>query len=339
MFRFANTEFFYLLIAIPLLVAIYMLAMYQRRKRLARFGSKEAMSILIPNFSLSSVRIKMIIFISMLTLLIVAAARPQIGSKLRTVKSKGVEMMLVVDVSNSMLAEDFAPNRLSQTQYAIEQLFNGLRNQERVGLIAFAGEAAVELPITSDYRMAQAFTKRLSPNSVSVQGTDIGKALELGMLSFSGSENMSKVMILITDGEAHDNKALAAAERAKQMGIKIFTIGIGTPEGAPITINGEYMTDNEGNMVVTKLGEEMLQQIAQSSDGAYVRATNQSLGLDEMVRSINAMEQKDLSTLQYMEYGELFQYLLIAALILLTLEFIIQERKNPYLRRFNIFNE
>ncbi|MFR9651550.1 MAG: VWA domain-containing protein [Rikenellaceae bacterium] len=339
MFRFANIELFWLLVAIPLLLLIFMLAMYQRRKRLSRFGSKEAMAILIPNYSINSVRVKVGLFLVALTLLIVAAARPQVGAKLREVKSKGVEMMLVVDVSNSMLAEDFAPNRLSLTQYAIEQLFNGLRSQERVGLIAFAGEAKIELPITSDYRMAQAFARRLSPNTVSVQGTDIGKALELGLLSFSGSENTSKLMILITDGEAHDNRAMAAAERAKELGIRIFTVGIGTPEGAPITIDGEYMKDSEGNMVVTKLNEEMLQLIAKTTDGAYVRATNQSIGLEEIVRSINAMEQKDLKTLQFAEYGELFNYLLIAALVLLLLEFIIQERKNPYLRRFNIFSE
>ncbi len=338
MFRFANIELFWLLVAVPVLLAIFLFAMYQRRKRLARFGSREAMAMLIPNFSMSSVWVKVALFMVTLVLLIVAAARPQIGAKLREVKSRGVEMMLVVDVSNSMLAEDFSPNRLSKTQYAIEQLMGGLRGQERIGLIAFAGEAKIELPITSDYRMAQAFTKRLSPNTVSVQGTDIGKAIELGVLSFSGSENMSKVMILITDGEAHDNKALAAAEKAKQMGIKVFTIGIGTPEGAPIVIDGEYMKDSEGDMVVTKLGEEMLQQIAKSTDGAYVRATNQSIGLDEIVRSINAMEQKDLKTLQFEEYGELFKYLLITALVLLILEFVIQERKNPYLRRFNIFS-
>ncbi|MFR9672822.1 MAG: VWA domain-containing protein [Rikenellaceae bacterium] len=196
MFRFANVECLYLLATIPALLLLFWFSMRARRARMARFGAYDMVRSLIPDFSLGSVRIKFYLFLAALTLLIFAAARPQVGSKLREVKSQGVEMMLVVDVSNSMMAEDFAPNRLSKTQYAIERLFDGLMSQERVGLIAFAGEAIVQLPITSDYRMARTFAERLSPTMVSVQGTDVGKALDLSLLSFSGSTDTNKVVVL-----------------------------------------------------------------------------------------------------------------------------------------------
>ncbi len=337
MFRFANPEYLYILIGIPLLAIIFVIAMRGRRRRMERFANLEFMRSLMPDFSLISVKLKCVLSLVVLTLLIFAAARPQVGSKLREVKSRGVEMMLVVDVSNSMLAEDFSPNRLSQTQYAIERLFTGLNSQERVGLIAFAGDAVVQLPITSDYRLARAFSERLSPTVVGEQGTNIGKALDLAMLSFSDREDASRVMILITDGETHDNNAIAAAERAKTLGIKIFTVGIGTPEGAPITINGEFIKDERGEVVMTKLDEAMLQQIADITEAGYVRATTQSIGLDEVVNAISQMEQAELSTISFEEYGEQYQVLVALALFLLIVGSVISERKSEKLRRFNIF--
>ncbi len=337
MFRFANPQYLYALAAIPALLLLFWWAMHSRRRRIARFGSLPIMQHLMPSYSIGSVRLKMVIYLTALVCLIFAAARPQVGSKLREEKSRGVEMMLVVDVSNSMMAEDFAPNRLAKTQYAIERLFNGLSNQERVGLIAFAGEAIVQLPITSDYRMAATFADRLSPSMVSVQGTDIGKALDLAMLSFSSESDRSKVVILITDGEAHDNGALAVAERAKAQGVKIFTIGIGTPQGAPITINGDFIKDENGDMVVTKLNEQLLQEIADITEAGYVRSTNQSLGLSEIIRTISEMEQKELSVVRFEEYGEQYQYLVAIALLLILLESFMREKKNSFLRRFNIF--
>ncbi len=339
MFRFANPEYLYLLLSIPAILALFWWAMYSRRRRIARFGRSAIVEQLMPAFSIGSVRLKFYLYLVALVLLIFAAARPQVGSKLREERSQGVEMMLVVDVSNSMMAEDFAPNRLAKTQFAIERLFAGLASQERVGLIAFAGEAVVELPITSDYRMASTFAKRLSPSMVSVQGTDVGKALDLALLSFSADSEASKVVILITDGEAHDSGAVAAAERAKQQGVKIFTIGIGTPEGAPITIDGEFVKDENGDMVVTKLNEELLQSIASVTEGGYVRSTNQSLGLSEIIKTISEMDQKELSVVRFDEYGEQYQYLVAIALLLILLEAFVMDKKNPFVRRFNIFAE
>ena len=338
MFRFANIEFLYLLILIPLLVAVLAFVSMRRKRLLARFGNVELLKTLMPDFSRSRQRLKAALYLVALTLLILAAARPQLGSKLREVKAEGVEMMLVVDVSNSMLAEDFEPNRLERTKYAIQKLFESLK-QERVGLVAFAGEPKVQLPITSDYRMAQAFTRRLSTSLVAEQGTAIGRALELAMLSYSSQSERSRVMVLITDGENHEDDAIEAAEKAAAQGIRIYTIGIGTPEGAPIEIDGEFVRDEEGEMVVSKLGEQMLEQIAATTDAAYVRATKQSIGLEEIVKSINAMERTELTTMRYEEYNEQYQYLLGAALLLLLLDSLILSRRNPRLRKLNIFRE
>ena len=338
MFRFANGELLYLLIAVHMLAAVYALAARRRKRLVARFGNPELVRSLMPDFSQGRIRLKAALFIAATALMALAAARPQFGSKLREEKSRGVEMMLAVDVSNSMLAEDFEPNRLERTKHAIGKLFDGLQ-QERVGMVVFAGEPKVQLPITSDYRMAQAFAKRISPSLVGEQGTAIGKALQQAMLAFSSQSEKSRVIVLITDGENHEDDAIEAARMAKEQGIRIYTIGIGTPEGAPIRIGGDFVKDEHGEMVVSKLDERMLEQIASITDGAYVRATKQSIGLDEIVKSINDMEKSDLSTVRFEEYNEQYQYPLAAALLLLLLETLILGRRNPRLRRFNIFRE
>ena len=340
MFRFANPQYLWLLLAIPVLVVLFGLAAHGRSRRLARFGRPELLEELMPEVSTGRVTLKFILFCLAVALIVLAAARPQFGSKLREEKAQGIEMMLTVDVSNSMLAEDFQPNRLERTKYAIGKLFEGLK-QDRVGLVVFAGEPKVQLPITSDYRMAKAFARKIDPSLVSIQGTAIGKALEQALLAFSSDTEQShgRVIILITDGENHDDDALAVAERAAGMGVKIFTIGIGTPEGAPIQIGGEVIKDENGEMVVSKLNEEMLARIAEITGGAYVRSTTQSIGLDEIVKTINEMEQTELSTVRFEEFNEQYQYLLIAALVLLLAEFLLLDRRNPLLRHLNIFRE
>ena len=340
MFRFANPQYLWLLVVLPVMVSLFWLAARSRRKRIARFGHPDVLQELMPEVSTGRVTLRFLLLLGAVLCLILAAARPQFGSKLREEKTQGIEMMLVVDVSNSMLAEDFEPNRLERTKYAIGKLFDGLE-QDRVGLVVFAGEPKVQLPITSDYRMAKAFARRIDPSLVSEQGTAIGKALEQALLSFSGDteQNHGRVIILITDGENHEDDALAVAERAAQQGVKIFTIGIGTPEGAPIQIDGEFIKDEKGEMVVSKLNEEMLAKIADITGGAYVRATKQSIGLDEIVKAINDMEQTELSTIRFEEFNEQYQYLLIAALVLLLAEFVMLDRRNPLLAHLNIFRE
>ena len=336
MFRFANPYILWLLVLVPvMIVAIFVLAR-ARRKALDRFAANEVLRELMPDVSQGRVRLKSALFICAVAMVILAAARPQFGSKLREQKSEGIEMMLVVDVSNSMLAEDFTPSRLDRTRYAIDKLFSSLQ-QDRVGMVVFAGEAKVQLPITTDYRMAKSFARKLSPSLVSVQGTDLGQALSLATLSFSNAKDKSRAIILITDGEAHDADAVEAARRAAEQGIRIFCIGIGTPEGAPIKIGGEFIRDEKGDMVVSRLNEKMLQEIADIGDGGYVRATNQAFGLSEIVDKLNEMERSEQTSLQFDEYNEQFAVLLWIAFALLLLDALILDRRNPKLRRFNIF--
>ncbi len=338
MFRFANPDILYLLLLVVAAAAALAVTAVLRRRALARFGEAETVRTLMSDVSLARVRLKSVLFLTALTLVILAAARPQFGSRLKEEKSQGVEMMLVVDVSNSMLAEDLTPSRLERTRYAIDKLFASL-DQDRVGMVVFAGEAKVQLPITSDYRMARSFAKRLATDLVSVQGTELGEAIALAQMSFSTDENRSRVMILITDGEAHDAGAVERARAAAEAGIKIFAIGIGTPEGAPVKIGGEFIRDEKGDMVVSRLNEQMLQQIAETGGGAYVRASNAAFGLEEIVREINKMEQGELTTLQFEEYNEQFYILLYIALGLLVAEALLLDRRNPRLARFNIFRK
>ena len=340
MFRFANPVCLWLLTLIPVMIVLFAAAAVRRRRRLERFGNPETLRQLMPDVSPGRVRLKFILLLAAYARVVLAAARPQFGSKLREEQAQGIEMMLAVDVSNSMLAEDFEPNRLERTKYAINKLFEGL-DQDRVGLVVFAGEAKVQLPITTDYRMARAFARRIDPSLVSVQGTDIAQAISLASLSFSASEgeNRSRAVILITDGEGHDGDAVAAARRAREQGIRIYTIGIGTPEGAPIRIGGDFVRDENGDMVVSKLDEQTLETIARETDGLYVRASKQDIGLEEIVKEINALEADELEVLRFEEFNEQYQYLLGAALLLLLLEFLLLDRRNPLLARFNIFRQ
>lgn len=340
MFRFASPQYLWLLLIIPLAVVIYAVVGYAAQRRLKRFGDLQTLRFLMPDRSTLRLKIKLAVWLVAMTLVIFALARPQFGSRLKEQSARGIEMMLVVDVSNSMLAEDFEPNRLDRTKYAIGKLFEGL-NQDRVGLVVFAGEAKVQLPITSDYRMARSFARKIDPSLVSEQGTDIAQALRLATISFSSSsqESKSRAIILITDGESHEGDVMAAAEMAKAAGIKIYTIGIGTPEGAPIIIDGNYIKDEDGNMVVSRLDEKLLEQVATLTEGVYVRASKQDIGLDEVVREINSMEQGELEVLRYEEFDEQYQYLLGAALLLLFLEVVLLDRRNRLLAHLNIFRQ
>ena len=338
MFQFANPHILWLLLLLPLMLAALVVVGISRRRNIARFGNPELLKSLMGDISEWRVKTKTILFLVAFVCVVFAAARPQFGSRLKEQKSRGIEMMLVVDVSNSMLAEDFAPNRLDRTRYAIDRLLADM-SQDRVGLVVFAGEAKVQLPITTDYRMARSFVKRISPSLVSVQGTEVGQALSLAELSFSQSSEASRVVILITDGETHDNTALDVAKRLAERGIHIYAIGIGTPEGAPVKLDGEFIKDENDEMVVSRLNEVLLQQIATTSGGAYIRATNADFGLEQIVAQIEKMEQGELTTLRFEEYNEQFQWILAVAAVLLVLESLLLWRRNPRLKRFNIFNQ
>ena len=318
MFRFATPEYFYLLLILPLLWGVHLLSARARRRAIERFGDPATVSELMPEASTARPRYKFVLFSAAVLLLVVALARPQFGSKLKEVTRTGIEMMLAVDVSNSMLAQDFEPSRLERTKFAIDRLTQQLE-QDRIGLIVFAGDAYMQLPITSDYVAARSFAAQISPTMVSKQGTAIGAAIDLAANSFSSGSEGSRVIVVISDGENHEDDALAAAKAAAEKGIRIYTIGIGTPE--------------------SKLDEQMLEQIALTTGGAYIRATNRSLGLDEIVQKINEVEKKELTSTVFEDFNEQYQYLIGLALALLLLEFAMLERRSRLLARFNIFRK
>jgi Ca-activated chloride channel family protein len=337
-FTFGAPEWLWLLVIVALLPLIYwMLRIYARRK-LSRMGNITTLQRLMPDYSSARGWIKIALLTLAAGFMVVALARPQTGSKLHTVESQGREIVLVVDVSNSMLAEDVSPSRMARTRYAISRLVERMNN-DRIGIVAFADEAEVLLPITADYKMAESVTKRLSPDLIAAQGTDIGEALEVALLSFTRStkDSKSRVIILITDGEAHDSTTEAAIEQAKAEGAIICAIGIGTPEGTPLKINGEIMEDNEGKMVVTKLGEPLLEQLAEATGGIYTRSRNDSFGLDEIIARLDEMEATQLSLMTFEEYDEQYQWFLGVALLLLIAEMLIFERRNPLLKGVKLF--
>ena len=338
MFRFANPDLLWLLVAVPLMILAFAMVVRLRKRSLQRFGNIETVKTLLRDVSSWRSYTKFALIVLVYICMVFAAARPQLGTRLREEKSTGVEMMFVVDVSNSMLAEDFQPTRLDRTRYAIDKLLSQME-QDRVGMVVFAGEAKVQLPITTDYRMARSFIKRLSPDLVSVQGTNIADAIDLVSLSFSKDENASRVIILITDGEDHDYGALEAAARARERGITIFTIGIGSPEGAPVKVNGEFIKDENGEMVVSRLNEELLQDIADEGNGGYIRASNADFGLAKITEEIEKMEKGDETILRFEEYNEQFPWIILVAIALLIVEAILLDRRNPKLRRFNIFEK
>lgn len=338
MFRFATPEYLWLLLLIPVLAGVYVYVARGRRRRLERFGKLSTIGGLMPDASPRRMRNKFIIFLLALVFVIFALARPQTGSRLKEVKREGVEIMFAIDVSNSMLARDLSPDRLERTKYDVARVMEGL-TEDRVGVVVFAGDAYVQLPITTDYVTARNFVDQINTNIISKQGTAIGAAISLAASSFSSGSDNSRIVILITDGENHEDDALAAARLAASQGIRIYVIGIGTPEGAPIQVGEDFIRDDKGEIVVTKLDEETLSQIALITGGAYIRSGNRSIGLREIIDSINETEKSELSAMVFEEYDEQFQYLLAAALILLLIGELILPRKNPLLTKYNIFNK
>jgi Ca-activated chloride channel family protein len=315
MFRFSNPEFLYLLLIIPALLVVYVLTYFNRKRRIATFGNIEIIKQLI--------------------------AGPQFGSRLTEVNRKGIELIIALDVSNSMMAQDIRPNRLERAKMAITQLVDRLTN-DRIGLIVFAGDAYVQLPVTSDYVSAKMFLSSISPGIVPKQGTAIGAAINLAASSFSPQEKTKKVLIIISDGENHEDNPVDMASVAAQKGIVIHTIGIGSPQGAPVPVasargNSDFLKDKDGQVVVTRLDEEALSKIAVAGGGKYVRATNTQLGLMPLFDDINRMERAEFKEKVYADFDDQFQYLFALALIVIIIDFFILERKNRWLERINLF--
>jgi Ca-activated chloride channel family protein len=342
MFRFAHIEYLYLLILIPVLAIVFMLVFSGRRKALKRFGETEVIGSLMPDISISRPILKSVLVLIALAALVFGIARPQFGSKLREIKREGVEIIIALDVSNSMMAEDIKPNRLERAKQAIARLVDRLVN-DKIGLIVFAGDSYIQIPITTDYVSAKLFLNTISTDIVPRQGTAIGSAIELGMRSFTQQEETSKALIIITDGENHEDDAVEMARQAVEKGITIHTIGIGLPQGAPIPVfsGGQktYRQDRQGHTVISKLNESMLRDIAAAGEGIYIRSTDTRVGLDKLFDEINKMEKQEMEAKVYSDYDERFQYIFGLGLFILLLELLVLERRNRWLSRIRLFEK
>jgi Ca-activated chloride channel homolog len=341
MFRFANPEYFSALAIIPVLIILYVLFRLRRKKAIRAFGNPDILAPLMPNASNTRQGLKFLFILLAIVLIVVGLARPQFGAKLEKVKREGVEIIIALDVSNSMMAEDIQPNRLERAKRAISRLTERLSN-DKIGLIVFAGDAYVQIPITTDYSSAKLFLSAINTSIVPKQGTAIGSAINLASKSFTPSGESSKAIIIITDGENHEDDPVEMAKIAQKNGIIVHTIGMGLPQGAPIPmINAsgqkDFRRDKSGQVVVTKLDEKTLQEIAVSGGGKYIRANNTEVGINAIFDEINKMQKTELESRVYSEYNDQFFYFLLAALALLAIEFFVLERKNKYLKKVSLF--
>lgn len=341
MFRLAHTEHLWWLAALVVIALVFVFHLLWTKKRVKELSSVKLRGLVLPQFNTKTKWGHFILFSLAWIFLIIGIANPQIGSKLYEAKREGIDLMIAVDVSNSMMAEDIKPNRLERTRMGVEKLIDKLQG-DRLGIVIFAGRAYVQLPLTTDYAAAKLFTQSLSTNSVNNQGTSIGAALETCLQSFDFSTETSKAIIVITDGEDHEENAIKLAKEAKEKGVVIYTIGLGSVKGAPIPIyrNGVqlgYRKDKDGNTIITKLNEEMLSQLAVAGGGEFFRANNGHIGLKAILDEINTLESTEMETKMFSDYEDRFQFFLIAALFFLLLEIIWPEKRLKFIDNLNLF--
>ena len=327
MLYFGNPQFFILLLLVPVVPIVYALLRRGRRARIRKFGDEALVKQLMPSWSGPKGWVRVILFSLAFFCFVIGLCRPQVGAKLSERETKGAEIMICLDVSNSMLAQDYSPDRLERAKLAISRIVDKL-DGDRIGLIVFAGSSFVQLPITTDYVSAKMFLNSINTASVPVQGTAIGEAIYTAARSFSAQSEKSRAIIVITDGENHEDDPVAAAEEVAGMGVKVYTIGVGTLQGQPIPKDGALMKDKVGNIVVTRLDEDTLRRVAQAGNGAYVHAGNEEFGLNPIVEDIRRMEDERYNSLVFEEYDEQFMYFLGAALLLLVLEMLVGERRS-----------
>ena len=337
MFQFSHPEYLYALFLIPLFVMLFVWGVHVRRKRLQRFGDTELVSRLMPDASTRKPVLKFVLLMIACAFAVVGVAGPKFGTKLQETKRTGSEIIIALDVSNSMMAEDIQPNRLERAKQAVSRLIDRL-GENKIGLIVFAGEAYTQLPITTDYVSAKMFLNTISPEIVPIQGTAIGAAVNLAVNSFSPTSEAGKAVIVITDGENHEDNPVQAAEEAIKRGINVYTIGVGSTQGTPIpvrTASGQrdFIKDKSGNTVITKLDEKTLQEVAMAGKGIYVRATTANMGLNNVYDEINKLEKSEYDAKIYTDFAEMFQWPFGVVLAFLLIELLISNRKN----RFRIF--
>jgi Ca-activated chloride channel family protein len=343
MIRFAHSEYLYAIALLPILVVLFLWALRSRRKALEAFGNLVLLKQLMPASSGLKRAAKFALLFAAIGFLILGLANPQIGTKMEEVKREGVDIMIALDVSNSMKAEDIRPNRLESAKQEISRMLDKLQN-DRIGLIVFGGESYLQLPLTTDYSAARLLLSTVDVDIVPVPGTAIGSAIRLAMKSYSSGERKYKVLVLITDGENHEDDAIAAAKEAHAEGVVIHTIGMGSPNGAPIpeyqnNVQVGFKKDADGTTVITKLDEQALTQIAEAGGGRFIRATSAQNELDAVFKEVESMEKKEFGARVFTEYEDRFQYFLGAALVLLVAEFFLSERRTRLFSRWKIFHE
>jgi Ca-activated chloride channel family protein len=342
MFKFENTLYFYAFALIPLCVAIYIWYVLRTRRNLKKLGDFGLVNQLVPDVSKAKKLTRFIFFLFGLSFLILGICNLQTGSKIQDVKREGADIMVCLDVSNSMLAQDLTPNRLERAKIAIEKMIDKLQG-DRLGIVVFAGEAYVQLPITTDYSTAKLFLESINTKIVPVQGTNIADAINKAVESFGKDEGKNKAIVIITDGEQNEeDDAVSAAEDAAKKNIVIHTIGVGSESGVPIPnivngVNAGYKKDKQGNTVVTKLDPKILQDIAAATDGVYVQASSADIGLDAILDKIAKLDKKQMESKMYTDYEDQFQWFLGAALLFLFIEAIISERVSKLWKKLNLF--
>lgn len=341
LFRFANIEMLWLLVLVPVFVVAYVLYARRKRRRLEAFGDPQLVAELMPNASRVRPTVKFSLLLLAFTLLCFAAARPQYGQREQTIKRQGIEAVIALDISNSMMAEDVVPNRLERAKQMLSKMIDRMVD-DKVGLVVFAGEAFTQLPITCDYVSAKMFLSNIDPSLIKTQGTAIGDALSTSIRAFGAEQSeANRAIVLITDGENHEDDAIAVATRAKEAGIKILVVGIGKPEGAPIPIPGtnDFRKDRQGNVVVSRLNEDMCREIAKAGNGIYVRCDNTNTAMRAIEKELDTLATTELETQVFTDYNEQFQTFALLALLILVIDFFIFNRKNKSLTRINLFKE
>lgn len=338
MFKFAYPNALFLYIPLLLIVVLFLYASYKRRSDLRKYGSPELLGAMMPEASRHRPQLKFWLTFAALCFMVLLLARPQFGTKIETVKRQGIETVIALDISNSMMAQDVAPNRLERSKNVISRLVDGFED-DKVGLIVFAGDAFIQLPITNDFISAKLFLESISPSLITRQGTNIKAAIDMATRSFTPREGVGKAIIIITDGENHEGGAVEAAKAAAEKGMMVYVMGVGTPEGAPIPEGrgNDYRRDKEGNVIVTKLNEQMCQEIAAAGNGVYIRIDNTGNAQKILQKEVDKLAKADLDTAVYSEHDEQFQVMAWIAFVLLLLEMLLMVKKNPRLKDIHLF--
>jgi len=339
MLRFEDPIYLWMLLIIPILVLVRFIVWQKRKHNLRKFSDPSLLKEMMPDVSKYRPTIKFCLLLSAITILIFMIARPQVGSKISHEKREGIEVLIALDISNSMLAQDVIPSRLEKSKLLIEDLVDHFTN-DKVGLVVFAGDAFVQLPITNDYVSAKMFLQNINPSLITTQGTDLARAISLSQSCFTQREHIGRAIIVITDGEDHEGGALEAAREAYKKGINVFILGVGTSKGAPIPDgNGGYLKDNSGQTVLSALNEQMCQQVAKAGNGVYIHVDNTSDAQERLNKELSKLQSGISDTVLYSEYNEQFQIFGIILLLLLIVETILLESRNPLFKQINLFRD